>query len=791
MKGPRHRLPLYIAAALALLGIVLLIVGIVLIVRSNEKASECRGSTSETDGGNPTATPTPSPVNRCASSAEAKRSGLDKFLNKVIDAYFDTHPNQIIYKLGVTQADIKRIYRPYDPSPANIKKVTDRAMELYYEISNATISEASLKPREKKALYQVKHYLKHIFATPYDGNYYAGDFLMGPNLFCWQPMCSINSEIRTTFLNFKPSTIADFELLREKLSLLNGTFHQYIANMRYGVQAGMVRSVEECKAGLDSWKREFLEISRRGPRGVFFETGLKGLLSDSFLSNLMNNSQETAKWEATHNKTVNESMRQFLFESIGESVHAVNRYLETEHALHCVPSTVSSGLATLPLEYIYVNGTSTGNKTTQVLPTGEKLDGKKTYEHIMPYFTTTTNTPDEVHKLGYTMLEKLYPEVLEIARDVTGESNNNATAVEAFIKRLNESDMFFDTVPIPANESDANAKDVCSYSLENAKTFCPNRWAAMQRWFDEARRVMSKLDPKTVGMFHFNGYKHTTPNCPVEMRPNLNPSSGAQSYSRSNSYCSRPAYYNIPFFIERPGPKFEEWSVNAHEARPGHHTQVQGLVEHFRDNCGDSVTWLDTATSYTAFSEGWGLYAENPLVARDTDTYDGEPFQKYGMLKWQIWRALRLIVDTGLHYQGFNRSLALDYFAKYAWDTSDGAEKEVTRYQSDPGQATAYMIGQLHIIKLRKYAEDKLGKTFNLKDFHFYLLSQGSAPLSYLESSIHEYVRCVLSSGKGEGCSDVLSPIPSPEARAGATDRRRVEDGEDFPPEFPLPDEYF
>ncbi|EDO42105.1 predicted protein [Nematostella vectensis] len=592
MKGPRHRLPLYIAAALALLGIVLLIVGIVLIVRSNEKASECRGSTSETDGGNPTATPTPSPVNRCASSAEAKRSGLDKFLNKVIDAYFDTHPNQIIYKLGVTQADIKRIYRPYDPSPANIKKVTDRAMELYYEISNATISEASLKPREKKALYQVKHYLKHIFATPYDGNYYAGDFLMGPNLFCWQPMCSINSEIRTTFLNFKPSTIADFELLREKLSLLNGTFHQYIANMRYGVQAGMVRSVEECKAGLDSWKREFLEISRRGPRGVFFETGLKGLLSDSFLSNLMNNSQETAKWEATHNKTVNESMRQFLFESIGESVHAVNS-----------------------LDWNF-------------------------------------NVLTDIHRLFKSLTKR-------------------------------------------------------------------------------------------------------------------------------------------PVFSERPGPKFEEWSVNAHEARPGHHTQVQGLVEHFRDNCGDSVTWLDTATSYTAFSEGWGLYAENPLVARDTDTYDGEPFQKYGMLKWQIWRALRLIVDTGLHYQGFNRSLALDYFAKYAWDTSDGAEKEVTRYQSDPGQATAYMIGQLHIIKLRKYAEDKLGKTFNLKDFHFYLLSQGSAPLSYLESSIHEYVRCVLSSGKGEGCSDVLSPIPSPEARAGATDRRRVEDGEDFPPEFPLPDEYF
>jgi uncharacterized protein (DUF885 family) len=82
------------------------------------------------------------------------------------------------------------------------------------------------------------------------------------------------------------------------------------------------------------------------------------------------------------------------------------------------------------------------------------------------------------------------------------------------------------------------------------------------------------LDPKTVNMFYFTGYKHTAPNCPVAMNPNLNPSSGAQSYQRSTSDCSRPSFYNIPFFLDRPGPKYEEWSVNAHEARPGHHTQV-------------------------------------------------------------------------------------------------------------------------------------------------------------------------------------------------------------------------
>ena len=124
----------------------------------------------------------------------------------------------------------------------------------------------------------------------------------------------------------------------------------------------------------------------------------------------------------------------------------------------------------------------------------------------------------------------------------------------------------------------------------------------------------------------------------------------------------------------------------------------------------------------------------------------------------QLWRALRMIVDTGLHYKGLRRDEALHMFQKYLWDDSDIALKEVTRYQSVPGQATAYMIGQMHIIKLREYAKEKLGKAFSLKDFHLQLLYQGSAPLSFLEESIKEYVDCALNKNK-EGCEEILSPL--------------------------------
>lgn len=127
-------------------------------------------------------------------------------------------------------------------------------------------------------------------------------------------------------------------------------------------------------------------------------------------------------------------------------------------------------------------------------------------------------------------------------------------------------------------------------------------------------------------------------------------------------------------------------------------------------------------------------------------------------LSSQLWRALRMIVDTGLHYKRLKRDDALDMFRKYLWDDSDIALKEVTRYQSVPGQATSYMIGQMHIIKLRDYAKKKLGKAFNLKDFHLQLLYQGTAPLSFLEESIKEYVDCALNKNK-ENCEEILNPF--------------------------------
>ena len=126
-----------------------------------------------------------------------------------------------------------------------------------------------------------------------------------------------------------------------------------------------------------------------------------------------------------------------------------------------------------------------------------------------------------------------------------------------------------------------------------------------------------------------------------------------------------------------------------------------------------------------------------------------------------------MVVDTGLHYKGYSRQKAIDLFAEYAWDKTDIATKEVLRYQSNPGQATAYMIGQLDIWKYRNETEQELGKLYSLKEFHFQALSQGSSPLSYLESHLKKFRDCK-KNPKKEGCPAILDPPKSSYKSTGA-----------------------
>ena len=181
-------------------------------------------------------------------------------------------------------------------------------------------------------------------------------------------------------------------------------------------------------------------------------------------------------------------------------------------------------------------------------------------------------------------------------------------------------------------------------------------------------------------------------------------------------------------------PKWEMEALTLHEAVPGHHLQIalaqelEGLPE-FRKN-----------TSYTAFVEGWALYSES---LGDEMGFYQDPYSKFGQLTYDMWRAVRLVVDTGLHSMGWTRQQAIDFFAANAAKTLQDITVEVDRYIVWPGQAVGYKMGQLKIRELRTNAERQLGPAFDVRAFHDVVLGQGAVPLASLERRVAEWVASV------------------------------------------------
>ena len=322
-------------------------------------------------------------------------------------------------------------------------------------------------------------------------------------------------------------------------------------------------------------------------------------------------------------------------------------------------------------------------------------DGKRYYEELAKHFTTTDLTPDEIHDIGLKEIERIRSEMEEIIESVDWDGDFNS-----FLNYLRTSPRFYYD----------NPDDLFDAYLIMSKTIDP-------------------LLPKLFNVF---------PRAPYGVIPIPSESAPFTTTAYYNSPSpGRPGYFYANLYKPDSRPKYEIPVLTVHEAVPGHHFQISIAQEL------ENVPTFRKYQGITAFVEGWGLYSEE--LGEYINLYD-DPYDKFGQLTYDMWRAIRLVVDTGIHYKGWTRDEAIDLFVKNSAKSLLDIENEVDRYIAWPGQALAYKIGQLKILELRNRAESMLGDKYDIKDFHHEVLKRGSLPLELLEFYIDEWIKETLDS---------------------------------------------
>ncbi len=318
-------------------------------------------------------------------------------------------------------------------------------------------------------------------------------------------------------------------------------------------------------------------------------------------------------------------------------------------------------------------------------------DGRGYYQFKVRQFTTTALTPQEIHDIGLREVARIRAEMLAII-DTVGFSGDFA----AFVDFLRSDPQFYFTDP--------------------------------QMLLMSYRDICKRIDPELVKLF---GRLPRTPYGVAEIPANEAPTSYTGYYQPPAGDLTRAGYFYANTYRLETRPKYEMEALTIHEAVPGHHLQIALAMEL------ENLPKFRQQSSVTAFVEGWALYAES--LGEALGLYQ-DPYSKFGQLTYEMWRACRLVVDTGMHYLKWTRQQAIDFMLENTAKTEHDIVSEVDRYIGWPGQALAYKIGELKIKELRRKTETALGERFHIREFHDRILENGAIPLDVLEGKIDEYI---------------------------------------------------
>lgn len=317
--------------------------------------------------------------------------------------------------------------------------------------------------------------------------------------------------------------------------------------------------------------------------------------------------------------------------------------------------------------------------------------GEEMYAFFVRKYTTTKLTPAEVHAIG----------LLEVAR------------IKAEMQHVMEQTGF-----------KGSRAEFFHYLRTDAKF----HYSSPEDLLEAYRATAKRIDPNLVKIFRM------LPRLPYGVEPipeAVAPDTTAAYYRTPAADGSRAGMFMVNLYKPEARPKWEMMALTLHESVPGHHLQIALAMEQKDLPNFRRYGYVD------AFGEGWGLYAES--LGEGMGLYD-DPYSKFGELTYDMWRAVRLVVDTGIHQMHWSRQKAIDYFMENAPKTELDVTNEIDRYIAWPGQALAYKIGQLKIQELRERARRELGPRFDLREFHEVVLSNGTVPLDILEQQVDEWI---------------------------------------------------
>jgi uncharacterized protein (DUF885 family) len=318
-------------------------------------------------------------------------------------------------------------------------------------------------------------------------------------------------------------------------------------------------------------------------------------------------------------------------------------------------------------------------------------EGGDYYRFLVRYHTTTPNTPEEIHRIG----------LAEVAR--------NRAEMQQVMDRV-------------------GFKGSLTQFFEHLRTDSRFYYPSGDELFRGYAVIAKKIDPELPRLF---GKLYRTP---FGLRPipaNSAPYTTTAYYSGPSIDGTRPGYYYVNLYRPEVRPKYEMEVLTVHEASPGHHLQI-ALAQEQTD-----LPKFRRFGGHTAYVEGWALYSER--LGYDLGLYR-DPYSRFGQLTYDQWRAVRLVVDTGMHHMKWTRQQAIDYFLANAAKTEADIVNEIDRYIGWPGQALAYKMGQLKLLELRARAEKTLGERFDIRAFHDAVLATGAVPLEILEQNVNAWI---------------------------------------------------